>query len=246
MSIETRHVETDALGALRAELVGAARRRVARRRRRRRLTVVAAALAALLALAAGAAALTGWGTGVPVVDDLLEVEGGSLVGEPAGDATEPLPMPPEGGTGQALAFLTKDGRICHAEAERHPTIEGSVRGGSGGCWPAADLARKLDRRGIVWSASSHGPDFRTYNGYADGDIQSIRVVGEMAGADVRMTPPWTPRMQGAGTLRFVVVVDERDIDVGDDGFQPGDLPITMHPRVEVTYADGRTEVIRPP
>jgi hypothetical protein len=94
--------------------------------------------------------------------------------EPTGDASEPLPVPTNDGTAQALAFLSKDGRICNVQAERHPRIEGSVRGGGGGCWLAADLARRLDRKGIAWSSSMEGPERRTYSGYADGDVEGIR------------------------------------------------------------------------
>jgi hypothetical protein len=247
--MRTRHVETDALGALRHELVGAARRQVARRRKRRRTAAIGAALLALLAVAAGASALNEFSTGVPVVDDLLDVEGGSLFPEPVpGGATEPIPVTTNDGTAQAVAFLGNDGRVCHVEAERHPRIEGSVRGGGGGCWPAADLARKLDRKGVVWSGSSHGPERQTYTGYADGDVTSIRVLGEAAGAEVRMTKRWTPRTEGGQALRLVVVVDERDIDVGGDGVQQDEIDLIMAPTpaFEVTYADGRTEKVEWP
>jgi hypothetical protein len=223
--------------------------RLLRRRKRRRTATIGAALLALLAVAAGASALSEFSTGVPAVDDLLKVEGGSLVGEPGpGGATEPLAVPTHDGTAQALAYLSKDGTVCHVEAERHPRIEGSVRGGGGGCWLAADLARKLDRKGVVWSGSSHGPERRTYNGYADGDVEGIRVVGEAAGAEVLMTKPWTPRADGGQALRFFVVVDERDIGVGGDGVQLGELDriSTPIPPIEVTYADGRTEMIEAP
>jgi hypothetical protein len=123
-----------------------------------------------------------------------------------------------------------------------------LRGGGGGCWLAADLARKLDRRGVVWSGSSHGPERQTYNGYADGDVTSMRVLGEAAGAEVRMTKPWRPRTEGAEALRFFVVIDERDIDVGDDGVQLDEADLIMRPlpAIEVTYADGRRERIEAP
>jgi hypothetical protein len=237
MRTATRHVETDPLGAIRAELVGAGWRRVALRRRRRRTAAAGAALVALLAVAAGASALGEFSTGVPAVDDLLAVETpSSPVDEPAGDATEPLPVPTNDGTAQVVAYLSRDGTICAVEAQRHPRIEGSVRGGGGGCWRAADLARRLERNGVVWSSWTEGPARRTYKGYAHGDVESIRVLGEAAGAEVRMTEPWTPRTEGAGALRLIVVIDERDLDLYS-------LPL---PVVEVTYADGRTEKVVAP
>jgi hypothetical protein len=41
------------------------------------------------------------------------------------------------------------------------------------------------------------------------------------------------------------VVDERDIDVGDDGLQMDEMHLIPfgHPPIEVTYADGHTEEI---
>jgi hypothetical protein len=245
-AVAARHVESDALEALRAELVGAARRRVTRRRRRRRGLAVAAAAVGLLAAAAGAGALNELSTGVPVVDELLEVEAPSLMDEPAGDATERLPVPTNDGTAQSVAYLRHAGTICQVEAERHPRIEGSVRGGGGGCLPAADMARLLDRHGVRWAGSSHGPERRIFHGFADGDVESIRVLGQAAGAEVRMTKPWIPRIEGGEALRLFVVIDERDIDVGDDGVQPGELPVSRLPPVELTYAGGRTQRIEAP
>jgi hypothetical protein len=245
--MSTRHVESDPLGALRLELVGAARRQAARRRKRQRYVTIASVLVALLAVAAGASALNEFGTGVPVVDKLLDVERSPL-GQPAGDATEPLPVPTNEGTAQAVAYLSKDGRICHAEAQQHPRFEGSVRGGGGGCRRAADLARELDRNRVVWSAWTEGAERRVFSGYADGDVDGVRVLGEMAGAEVRITEPWTPRVDGAQELRFFVVIDERDIDVGNDGVQLHEMDLiqSFFPPVELTYADGRTEKIEAP
>jgi hypothetical protein len=69
-----RHVESDALGSLREELMRAATRVPAGRRRARRAVVVVAIVVALLAATAGAAELTGFTTGVPAVDELIGVE----------------------------------------------------------------------------------------------------------------------------------------------------------------------------
>jgi hypothetical protein len=246
--MRTRHVQSDPIGALRLELVDAARRQVARRRKRRRTATIGAALLALLAVAAGASALSEFSTGVPAVDDLLEVEAPSLMDEPTGDATEPLPVPTNDGTAHSVAFLSREGTVCQVEAERHPRIEGSVRGGGGGCLPAADMARMLDRHGVRWAGSSLGADRRVFHGFADGDIERIRVPGEAASAEVRITEPWTPRTEGGQALRLFVVIDERDIDVGGDGLQVDEqdlIPMGM-PTIEVTYADGRTEMIEAP
>jgi hypothetical protein len=63
-----------------------------------------------------------------------------------------------------------------------------------------------------------------------------------------MTKPWTPRTEGGEALRFFVVVDERDIDVGADGLQEDELHLISSalPTLEVTYADGRTEKFEAP
>ena len=74
------------------------------------------------------------------------------------------------------------------------------------------------------------------------------MLGEAADAEVRITKPWTPRTEGGQALRFFVVVDERDIDVGGDGVQKDEINLIMTsiPPIEVTYADGRTEKIEAP
>jgi hypothetical protein len=253
MTIATRPVHSDALAVLRQELVGAARRQVARRHRRRRILLVAAALLALLAAAVGATALSNFSTGVPTIDKLLDTEVGdgsfgSYLGEPgSGGATEPLTVPTSDGTAQAVAYLTRDGRICHVQAEAHPRIEGAVRGGGGGCYRPADLASELDRNGVAWSSAALGAERRVFSGYANADIEGIRVLGEARGANVELTKPWRPRAPSAEALRFFVIVDERDIDVGDDGLQPDELPLIEadFPPIAVTYSDGRSVKIRP-
>lgn len=249
----TRHVETDALATLRQELMRAAGRRRSTRRRTRRAAAAAAIVVGLLAATAGAAELTGFTTGVPVVDELVGIESKRPnPGEaPAadhrpgpGDATEPLAVRMGDGTYQTVAYLARDGSICIVSAERH---RGGVRGSTGGCPPLENVNRGVERRGAVWYGSSHGPEQRTYQLLVGGEVESVRALG--AGDwRVLMTPPWTPHAPGARALRLLVVSDEKDIDVGGDGLQEDEFHLleTGFPKLELTDAGGRRRLAQAP
>jgi hypothetical protein len=240
----TRYVETDALAALRDELTRAAGRRASKRRPGRRVAIAVAIVLGLLAAAAGAAELTGFSTGVPVVDELVGIE--SKVPSPGdapradhrpgpGDATEPLAAQIGDGTYQTVAYLARDGDICIASAQRH---RGGVRGSFGGCPPLEDVNRRVERRGAVWYGGSYGPEQRTYQLLVGGEVESVRALG--AGDwRILMTPPWTPQAPGARPLRLVVVSDEKDLDESD-------LLETGFPRLELTDSNGRTRLAQPP
>jgi hypothetical protein len=244
MTTATRHIETDPLAALREELLSAAGRRTRSRRRIRRAVVVAALAAGLLAATAATAAIGGFSTGVPAVDDLIGVEGGprGLVGLPAGSASEPLAVKMGDGTYQMVAYLTQSGDICVVFAERH---RGGVRGGGGGCPPVEDVSRQVERRGAAWQGSSHGLDQRTNQYLVDGEVETISPQGD-GDWKVLMTPPWTPDAPGARPLRLAVVIDDADLPGGEDGLQPGELPVEAYdePVMELTYSDGSARVYR--
>jgi hypothetical protein len=249
MNTAVRHVETDALGALRAELVRAGRRAGTRRRRRRRAATLLAAALGLLALAAGAAAVANFSTGVPAVDELLEREAPSapVPGEAPrldtrpgpGAASEPLTVS-LGGTHQAVAYLSRDGHICTATADHH---RGGVRGSYGGCLPVDMVNRHVENSGGIWSGSAIGADSRTNFFLVDGEVESIRALGD-GDWTVRMTPPWTAEAPDTRALRLVVVIDDADVGNPDDGLQPNELPPRAfdEPKLELTYGDGRTRV----
>lgn len=248
MNAAAHHVESDALGALRAELVGAGRRAVTRRRRRRRAATLLAAALALLALAAGAAAVANFSTGVPAVDELLNREAPSAppgevprldVRPGPGPASDPLPVS-LGGDHQAVAYLSRDGHICTATADHH---RGGVRGSYGGCLPVDMVNRQVERRGGIWDGSAIGVDSRTNFFLVDGEVESVRPLGD-GDWTVRMTPPWTAEAPDARPLRLVVVIDDADIGNPDDDLQPNELPPRAYdePTLELKYGDGRTLV----
>lgn len=233
----------DPLERIRDQLVGAAAR-ANRRRRRRRLTLGFAVLPLVLVSAsAGAAALGGFSTGVPAIDRLLATEGGPAEGtDPrpgAADASEPLALPNAAdGTGAAeVAYLSRDGRICKVQGDFRRSDD-APRGGGGGCYEPADLARMLSARKAICCGSSNGPDRRIYDGYAAGDVVALRFhTDDGASFDATLTEPWRPDAPGAEPLRIFVAVDERDIDVG---------LLHQRYRVEATLQSGRTVSIRTP
>ena len=240
----TRHIETDALGALHEELMRAARRRASRRRPPRRALVIAAVAGALLAATAATAALTDFSTGVPVVDELVGIERGPvgpLLPGPGG-ASEALSVPMGDGVYKIVAYLARDRGVCIVSAQRH---RGGVRGGYGGC-PALDVVNRRVERSASWHASSHGADKRTYQLLVAGEVEAVRPLGE-GDWEIHMTPPWTPEAPGARPLRLVVAIDDEDIDVGGDGLQPEELGLLdmRVPRLELVYADGTTRTVTP-
>jgi hypothetical protein len=225
-----RHVETDALAALREELTRAAARQASKRRPPRRAAVGIALAVGLLGATGAAAALTDTSTGVPAVDELLAIDHmGGRDGLPAGDATEPITVRMGDGSYQMVAYLTRGSQVRIAFAEPH---NGGVRGGSGGGWTAAELARRLERRGTDLQGGTYGPEQRVFYGFAEGAVRSVRVKGD-GDWTVKMTEPWTPQAEGARPLRLLVVIDERDIDIGGDGVQMGETDLLMQPMPEL-------------
>jgi hypothetical protein len=213
--------------------------------------IAAAIVVVLLAATAGAAELTGFTTGVPAVDELLDREAPSPTpaGPPRidlrpgpGPASESLPVPEGDHTVATVAYLSRDRNICTASADRH---RGGVRGGYGGCSGEVEyVSRRVERRGGMWAGSALGLERRTNEFLVDGDVDSIRPLDE-GDWEVLMTPPWTPQAEGARPLRLVVVIDEADLGNPADGMQMGELPPEAYsqPTLELTYVDGHKRVL---
>lgn len=234
----TRHVETDAFGALRAELVSAAERGIARRRRRRRTAVIVAVAALLVAATAAAAALIKSSTGVPAVDNLLDVEvPDSRHPAGPGSASESLRVPEGDHMTNVVAYRARDGSICVASADFKRG--GGARGSFGGCPPLADVNRRVRRRGGVWFGAVLGTDRRSSNLLVAGDVRSLRPL-DRGDWTVRVTPAWTPPGRGGRPLRLVVVIDEAEL-AEEELSRTG-----LGPDLELTYADGHTRVLRGP
>jgi len=215
-------VATDPLGAIRVELVGAARRRAAARRRRRRIVAVAATATATLILAASAAALIAGRTGVRAVDDFLgrveasgqgggsdrAVAGGpvpTLMPAASGSASEPLELTDVGVPGTSLlAYVSSGGPICIVLLEPHGEGAGEAREGWGCVAPAA-LSRSLAGDSVLIADVRSGGN-TLVSGYAGDSVETIDVSGPGGPFDVRMAKPWTPDVEGAATVRPFLAV----------------------------------------
>jgi hypothetical protein len=236
--LNTTHVEHDALAALRAELTMAAGRRLRRRRARRRAVVIVAVIGLLVAATAATAALISSGTGVPAVDELLKVERRGGVRS----ASAALKVPDGDHRTNLVAYLSRSGSVCVVTAD---FVRKGVRGSFGGCPPLADVERAARRRGGMWFGSAIGADNRVNQFLVDGGTSAVRPLGR-GDWRVLMTPPWTPHAGRSRPLRLVAVIDERDIDVGTGGAQPGDFPFSAYrqPTLQLTYPGGATRVLR--
>jgi hypothetical protein len=245
MNAATRHVETDALAALRAELLSAAGRNRSRRRRNRRLLVAVAIIVGLLAATAATATIADFSTGVAAVDELLAIERspGTLGGVPRldirpgpGPASEPLSVPIGDDIYKTVAYLSRDRSICISSANRD---RGRVRGSSGGCLTIGMVNRAVKRKGGIWSGGSRGTDQRTTEMLVGARVESARPLGR-GDWTVLMTPPWSPRAPGARPLRLMVVIDGADLPEEEI------LRAPLGPGVRLTYRDGHTRVLRGP
>jgi hypothetical protein len=245
--MNTAHVDHDALAALRAELTTAAGRRIRSRRARRRTAMVVAVIALLLTATAATAALTHFSTGVPAVDELLDVEVPASRHPSPGDASERLVVPEGNHRTNVVAYRARNGSICIATADFH---HGGVRGSFGGCPPLEYVNRRVRRRGAAMFGMTLGLDRRTYNLLVAGAVRSIDPLGA-GNWKVLMTPPWTPKAPNGSPLRLVVLIDERDYGNPADGFQMDEERLIpreawMLPTLRLSYRDGHTSVARDP
>ena len=185
----------DPLVRIRDELVAGAARAKRRRVRRRRVSAVVALLGVFVVASAGAA-VGDFDTGLGVVDRLLNTEGG---GEQTtdrrqgpGTASEPLRLPdaPDGRSATAIAYLSRDGRICQVEAELRRS-DGSPRGTSGApCYGPQDLAQELHEKTAIVVAGSVGPNGQISEGFAASDVVRLRFYADDgAKFDAELTPP---------------------------------------------------------
>jgi hypothetical protein len=255
MSDAAMPIATDPLGAIRMELVGAARRRSATRHRRQRISTATAVGLATVATAAGASAVTGVGTGIPAVDELLgnfssrQVDppgprGGIRFGSnaPASRATSPpLKVPGDHGSPtEAVAYVSRGAGICFAFAK--PSGEGvSEARGVGGCMSPTVLSQRLADDAFLVIGTSTGRGGGRVNGYASKDVESIEVLGPDGPLAVQLTDAWKPDVAGAEPLRVFVAIGASG--AGGEGLHVDEVDRLIDPRnytVTARLADGRT------
>jgi hypothetical protein len=255
MSDASMPIGTDPLGAIRVELVNAARRRAAARRRRQRLTTVAATALMTLVSVAGAGALVAGSTGVPAIDDFLarvdsNSESKSIAGHGQNDslrpvapaspssASQPLEVPgPDGSKSVFVAELTSGGSICLAFSKPHGEGAGEAREGWGCMTPDA-LSRSLTGEPVLL-ADARAEGATRITGYAAADVDAIALKGPGGPFVVRLGEAWRSDAAGAVAVRpFVAVGTGQAADVS----AVGDLHDYS---VEARMEDGRTLEVQP-
>lgn len=207
-------VATDALGAIRVELVAAARRRAVARQRRRRIATVTAVAASTLVMAAGAGALIAGSTGIESIDRHLgfvesSTRGGG--GLPARAVPRITPkqgtatMPLYGTAGVvAVAYVGKDGDVCTATSKPHGEGAGEAREGWGCMTPDA-LSRSL-AGGAAFISSVATLDDVVLVGFTRPNVESLSIRGAGGDFEVKLGDPWTPQTDGAVSTRAFVAV----------------------------------------
>jgi hypothetical protein len=92
------------------------------------------------------------------------------------------------------------------------------------------------------------PEQRVWWGYADGSVELVRVSARAGEWKVKLSPPWRPPATDARPLRLLIVIDEKDIDVGADGVQMDEIELISAPmpQLEVRLAGGEVKKVLPP
>jgi hypothetical protein len=213
-------------------LLAAGRRRTARRRRRRGATLAAVAVAGVLGTAGAAAKIEGSGTGVPVLDQVLEISterqpampsrnrGGEIVGPPPfdvrpgpGGASPPVELPwgPDGdrGTGIGVAYLNRSDHLCFVLVGPQRRAD---RGGVG-CTAAHIVADWLDAApAAVTTGGGADRDLGSVKGFARADVVALRYDGPDGAVDAILGDSWRPGGADAKPLRPFVVLFKLDFE----------------------------------
>jgi hypothetical protein len=250
------NTDTDPRLTIRADLVSAGRRRTAKRRRQRGATLAAIAVAGVLGTAGAAAKIEGSGTGVPVLDRVLEISAerhppapnrnrdGKIVGPPPfdvrpgpGGASPPLELPwgPNGsaGTGIGVAYVNRTGHLCFVLVGPNRRAD---RGGYG-CTLARGVADWLDAApAAVATAGGAGPDLLNVKGFARADVEALRYEGPDGPVDAILGEPWKPGVAGVPSLRAFVVQFRLD----SEALGPREsMHVVTDGDLTATLADGR-------
>jgi hypothetical protein len=238
--------------AIRADLVAAGQRRMATRRRRRGATFAAVAVSGLLGTAAATAAIGGYSTGVPVLDEVLAISaqrtiemrgatpdrGAAPVPDVLpgpGGASAPVELPGIGadgqGTGIGAAYANRSGMVCFVlvGADRRPD-----RGGTG-CTAPKIVTDWLDAAPAAVAGGGSVDGQIASHGYARPDVTALSFAGPSGPVEAFLGDAWTPRLADATRLRpFVVVLDQDVTALGAE-----ELLRVLRGDLTATLADGR-------
>lgn len=252
-------IETDALGAIRLELIGAARRRAAARRRRRQLAATVATGLTMLVAVTGVSAVSGFSTGIPVIDKVLSQEHGEqraaplkedIPAGPPGTDVRPAPGStsdaldlrwPDGSAGaKGLAYLSMGGDVCFVRAGKPGRGGATEARGRSGCMAPESIGERLtDQPAFVAGVVVGNPT--TVSGYAAPDVEAIEITGPGGPLDVQLTRLWTPNTLDGVTMRVFAATG--DMDLNDGGISPEASSEVMDFRnysLRVRLQDGRT------
>lgn len=253
-------IETDALGAIRLELIGAARRRAAARRRRRQMVATVATGLTMLVAVTAVSAVSDWSTGIPVIDRALSLEHGEqqIAGSPTdanfaaappgvdirpapGGTSDPLDLPwPDGSLGaKGVGFLSMAGEVCVALAsDPHRHAVAQARAKTGCISPHAIADKLTDQPAFITHVTVGDPTIVI--GYAAEDVQAVHVDGPGGTFESQLTKLWTPNTPEAETMRIFAAVG--DLELGADGISPEESDPFMDFRnyaIDVLLEDGR-------
>jgi hypothetical protein len=257
MSDAAMPIATDPLGAIRMELVSAARRRTMARRRAKRVSTTTAVGFATLAMAAGATAVMDVSTGVPAIDKVLQVHKDEAVrsegalGRPTlGDlqvaevdnAVSPsLQVPWGAGSAVGVNYLSRDGELCLALAMTDGEGVSGARGQATGCTAPGAVSQRLADQASFVSGLTVGETL-IVNGYANEDLASLSVRGPSGPLEVRLSDVWSPETDGGGPMRVFLAFGPVDAN-GDGRRDVKDVALLTDPAVytvEAKLKDGRT------
>jgi hypothetical protein len=248
--------DTDPRLAIRADLLAAGRRRTAKRRRRRGAALATVAVAGILSTAGAAAKIDGSGTGVPVLDRVLEISAerrppapstnrdGKVVGPPPiddrvgpGGASPPLELPwgPDGseGAGIGVAYVNRTDHLCFVLVGPDRRAD---RGGYG-CTMAHIIDDWLHAApAAIATGGGAGRDLASVKGFARPDVVALRYESPDGPVDAILGEPWKPGVKGVPRLRAFVVLFKLDFE----SLSPREtLRAVTDGDLTATLADGR-------
>ncbi len=261
MSDSAMPIATDPLGAIRMELVGAARRRKMARRRRKRVSTTAAVGFATLAMAAGATAVMDVSTGVPAIDRTLQIRQDKATSEDMADkhglddplrgnlqvadvdnAVSPALEAPWGsGSVVGVKYVSTGGAICFALGETDGEGVSGARGQVGDCATPIEVSQRLADDTSFVSGLAVGETL-VINGFASDEVEELHARGPGGPLTVRMSDVWRPDVDGAQPMRVFLAYGAVDAN-GDGGREATDLARLMDPAIytlEAQLKDGRT------